>query len=227
MVVVLPPRTTMLDLAGPLEVLRRANFEQNAIAFRVRYVGASPSISTSIGIDLAHIEPLPAHLPDGTVAIVVGNVDCASDWGRPTDYEADEQDRAALVCWLRGNICAAHTVIAISSGAVLLARAVLLDGRRYTRITSIAHSCRVLHRRPTSSQIGSIYGMETSTPRLALRWRRPDALVYQSPHRACVRCRRCSIPRNMKHTGRGNRQDSGPSRAELTVTRGNGRTPSE
>ena len=45
-VVVLPPRTSLLDLGGPLEVLRRANFEQTAIYFNVRYVGATRSVST-------------------------------------------------------------------------------------------------------------------------------------------------------------------------------------
>jgi hypothetical protein len=39
--VVLPPRTLLLDVAGPIEVLRRANVEQNQYRFVFHYVGAT------------------------------------------------------------------------------------------------------------------------------------------------------------------------------------------
>jgi transcriptional regulator GlxA family with amidase domain len=113
-------------------VLRRANFEQDGINFRVRYVAASRSISTSIGIDLHRAEPLPSSLPDDVVLIVIGDVEKASDWGDVTDYEGDAQDEIALVRWLRDIVRPVHTVIAICSGALLLGRAGLLDGRRCT-----------------------------------------------------------------------------------------------
>jgi transcriptional regulator GlxA family with amidase domain len=44
--VVVPPRLMLLDIAGPLEVLRRANWEQKKIRFEVHYVGASSSVLT-------------------------------------------------------------------------------------------------------------------------------------------------------------------------------------
>ena len=65
--VVLPPRISLLDLGGPVEVLRRANFEQNAIYFNVRYVGATRSVSSSIGIDVHRVEPLPSSLPNDAI----------------------------------------------------------------------------------------------------------------------------------------------------------------
>ena len=37
--VVLPQQTMLLDVAGPLEVLRAAQREQTAVKFEVRYVG--------------------------------------------------------------------------------------------------------------------------------------------------------------------------------------------
>ena len=37
--VVIPPRLLLLDIAGPLEVLRQANRQQNSVRFEVRYVG--------------------------------------------------------------------------------------------------------------------------------------------------------------------------------------------
>src|SRR6201995_1260767 len=47
--VVLPPRLLLLDIAGPLEVLRQANRVQRTVQFDVRYVGPSPHQLTSIG----------------------------------------------------------------------------------------------------------------------------------------------------------------------------------
>ena len=55
--VVLPPRLLLLDIAGPLEVLRQAGRVQRTVQFDVRYVGPSPQLLTSIGITLAAIEP--------------------------------------------------------------------------------------------------------------------------------------------------------------------------
>src|SRR5215472_10658977 len=73
--VVLPPRLTLLDIAGPMEVLRRANVEQTDVRFDVRYVGASPTILTSIGLPVSSIEPLPATLPDDAMVVLAGDVD--------------------------------------------------------------------------------------------------------------------------------------------------------
>lgn len=43
--VAVPPRAMLLDIAGPLEVLRRANMEQAKIFFDVKYV--SPARQTA------------------------------------------------------------------------------------------------------------------------------------------------------------------------------------
>src|SRR5215475_5839102 len=61
--VVVPPRLLLLDIAGPLEVLRQANRLQSSVSFEVRYIGPTSSLQTSIGITLAAIEPLPQELP--------------------------------------------------------------------------------------------------------------------------------------------------------------------
>ena len=65
--VVVPPRLLLLDVAGPLEVVRWANHVQTAVRFRVHYVGPSPSLHTSIGLTLANIGPLPGRLPRGAL----------------------------------------------------------------------------------------------------------------------------------------------------------------
>lgn len=48
--VVVPPRTLLLDVAGPMEVLRKANLEQNRVQFEVTFIGlpkrrSAPSVS--------------------------------------------------------------------------------------------------------------------------------------------------------------------------------------
>jgi transcriptional regulator GlxA family with amidase domain len=73
--VVLLQRMLLLDAAGPLEVLRVANREQQKIRFEVRYVGPEVSIVSSVGITLAEIEPLPKTLPDGAMVVLSGDVD--------------------------------------------------------------------------------------------------------------------------------------------------------
>lgn len=153
-VVVLPPRIALLDLGGPVEVLRRANFEQDAIYFKVRYVGATRSVGSSIGIDVHRVEPLPSSLPNEAVILMVGNVEAASDWGRPTDYEADAQDEAVIVHWLRTSVRPCHTLVSVCSGALFFGRAGLLDDRRCTthfldcpRLSKFAPRAKVLEDR--------------------------------------------------------------------------------
>jgi transcriptional regulator GlxA family with amidase domain len=153
-IVVLPPRISLLDLGGPVEILRRANFEQSAIFFDVRYVGATRSVSSSIGIDVCRVEPLPATLAKDAVVLVVGAVDVGSEWGRPTDYEADAQDEAAIVHWLQKTIRPTHTLVSVCSGALLFGRAGLLDDRRCTthhidcpRLSRLAPKAKVLEDR--------------------------------------------------------------------------------
>ncbi len=132
-IAVLPPCVSLLDLGGPLDVLRRANYEQNAIYFRVRCVGVTRSISSSIGIDLHSIEPLPRSLPDDAIVIVFGHVDqLPSDWGRRIDHETVDQDNATIVRWLQNTIRPTHTLVGICSGALFFGRAGLLDGRSCT-----------------------------------------------------------------------------------------------
>src|SRR5262252_4495096 len=82
--VVLPPRLLLLDIAGPLEVLRQANRVQTAVRFDVQYVGARPSLLTSIGITLNSIQPLPDKLPADTWVILAGDVEQVMLWGGGT-----------------------------------------------------------------------------------------------------------------------------------------------
>jgi transcriptional regulator GlxA family with amidase domain len=73
--VVLPPRTLLLDVAGPLEVLRRANLVQERVRFDVAYVGSTRSVETSIGLKVTGIAPLPQTLPADAMVVVAGEVE--------------------------------------------------------------------------------------------------------------------------------------------------------
>lgn len=120
--VLLPPYTLLMDVAGPVEVLRRANIEQDDVLFDYRFIAAQPSQTTSVGLTLADLKPLPDHIPDGAYVILSGSV-------TPPDGAEDiEPETAMLAAWLRGAIRPGVTLVTICSGAVLAARAGLMDG---------------------------------------------------------------------------------------------------
>jgi len=128
---VLPPRVLLLDIAGPIEVLRRANIEQHAIRFDVRYASPRASSTSSIGLDLANIEPMPDVLEDDAVIVLPGSVDTI-DFALAPAASQIERDEAAIVSWLRSRVKPQHTVVSICTGALRAARAGLLDGRDCT-----------------------------------------------------------------------------------------------
>jgi transcriptional regulator GlxA family with amidase domain len=129
--VVLPERVLLLDIAGPMEVLRRANIEQNALRFNVHYVGSSACATSSVGIPLADIAPLPGTLPDGAMIIVPGSADKIA-FAEEVSQAAVRQDERAIVDWLSACVRPGHIVMTICSGALLAARAGLLDGYECT-----------------------------------------------------------------------------------------------
>ena len=70
------PDTLLLDLAGPAEAFRLAN---QALArrgreplFRLRYAGPEAQVTSSVGLSLAAIEPLPAVLKTTTWTVLLG-----------------------------------------------------------------------------------------------------------------------------------------------------------
>lgn len=124
--VVLPPRTLLLDVAGPLEVLRRANVIQDSVSFDVCYIAATRTLRTSIGLQISGIAALPRTLPAAAMVIIAGNVDNFMDGTGAERNDADEESK--IVAWLRETIRSGHRLVTICSGALLAARAGLLDG---------------------------------------------------------------------------------------------------
>jgi transcriptional regulator GlxA family with amidase domain len=128
-VVVVPPRVLLLDVAGPIEVLRKANLDQAALRFAVRYVGPAAEAGSSIGLGLAGIAPLPDALPPGAIVLVPGAARHALGEGGPVAEGAAE---AEIVRWLADAVRPGVRLICICSGALLAARAGLLDGHECT-----------------------------------------------------------------------------------------------
>jgi len=151
--VVVPPRALLLDIAGPIEVLRRANLEQHDVRFGVRYAGASAAVASSIGLVLSGIDPLPETLPENAMIVVPGNADNIAFGDDPSDANV-AADETAIVAWLARVVRPSHTLVTICSGALLAARAGLLDGHDCTthfsvceKLAKLAPSARVLENR--------------------------------------------------------------------------------
>lgn len=136
---VLLPNTLMLDLAGPAEVLRLASQLDAAEAgvrppqFDLRYVGPLERVQTSIGLPLNGIAPLPDSLPENAIVVLVGISSRLAPDARD-DFEAAS---ASVSAWLRRVVApiagqAHHRVMCVCSGALIAARAGLLDGRLCT-----------------------------------------------------------------------------------------------
>ncbi|MBY5835321.1 helix-turn-helix domain-containing protein (plasmid) [Rhizobium leguminosarum] len=129
--VVVPPRVLLLDVAGPIEVLRKANLEQRTVRFTVTYIGPSVTVGSSIGLAVTGVAALPERLPDGALIVIAGSADAPMENNRPWD-EQERADQAAIVAWLKRAILPGIRLVSICSGALLAAEAGMLDGRDCT-----------------------------------------------------------------------------------------------
>jgi transcriptional regulator GlxA family with amidase domain len=144
---ILPPRTLLLDVAGPAEALRMANQYQNNVRFDLRFAGATSSVDSSIGLLLNEISPLPVSLPEDVMIVVSG----ASD---APDKGEIKKSRDSIVNWLRAINSPNRRFVFICSGALLAARAGLLDHRFCTthhsdcdQLRRLAPAAKVLENR--------------------------------------------------------------------------------
>ncbi len=117
------PRTGLLNISGPWEVLGHANEVLGRVAYAPELVGPStPTVQTRHGLVVGTIRSLfraSGKLPD--VAIVAG---------APLDPMPEAQAR--VVQWLRRHHARIPTIVSICTGAFVLGEAGLLDGRRAT-----------------------------------------------------------------------------------------------
>jgi transcriptional regulator GlxA family with amidase domain len=144
---ILPPRTLLLDVAGPAEALAMANRMQSDVRFDIHYCGPAPRIESSIGLPLKDIAPLPASPASNAMIVVAGSI----DGPEPAAYK---RARNRIVDWLRRSARPTHRLVFICSGALLAARAGLLDQRYCTthhshcdELRQLAGSAKVLDNR--------------------------------------------------------------------------------
>jgi len=150
--VVLPPRALLLDLAGPLEVLRIAGAAQDEISFDITYAAPEATTHSSVGLELSGAGPLPTMIEDDAVILVPGS--SSHTLGSPRDGSHDGQAEAMIVAWLRTAVRPSHTLVTICEGALLAGRAGLLDGydctthhTSCTKLAVAAPRARVLENR--------------------------------------------------------------------------------
>jgi transcriptional regulator GlxA family with amidase domain len=154
MIVVVPPGALLLDLAGPMEVLRKANMIQQTVQFSVRYVGTSDTVISSIGLGLSGIAPLPDQVPPGAMVVISGYADPPlAVEGLPPPQQNNRFD-AEIVAWLRHIVTPGIKLVTICSGALFAARAGLLEGYDCTthhatiaELQRLAPTARVLENR--------------------------------------------------------------------------------
>lgn len=142
---VLLPNTLMLDLAGPAEVLRLASqlapdevgAASQSPRFTLNYVGPAERVQTSIGLPLSGIAPLPEVLPEEAIVILVG-VSGHFDGATRRAFDAAVD---TVTDWLKRVVAPSdRRVMCVCSGALIAARAGLLDGRQCTTHHSLCET---------------------------------------------------------------------------------------
>lgn len=124
------PGSLALDWAGPAEALRMANqlsiAQGRAAPFVLHFVGPQTELTSSVGVTLAGLEPLPGVLPEPCWLVLVGVS------GLGIDVQA--APTRALLHWLRGQRLQRGRLelLTVCAGTLLAAHAGLLAGRRAT-----------------------------------------------------------------------------------------------
>ncbi len=144
---VIVPHSLLLDIAGPAEAFRLANQHREARGlpprFRPRFAGPVTSPSTSVGLALGDLVPLPDEFHAPTWVVVVG---------QPTAHVTQvTAEIAATAQWLNERLRdtltdsdSPHRLVTICSGTLLAARAGLLGTRRCTTHHELLHMLRAL-----------------------------------------------------------------------------------
>jgi transcriptional regulator GlxA family with amidase domain len=122
------PGVHVLDLAGPVQVFYEAN--GLGAGYRLRYCGVDPTVTSSQGLAIAELEP-PGEVGPHQKVFVPG-IDSTT---------VGDLDHAPID-WLQRAHAAGATVCSICSGAFVLARAGLLDGRHCTTHWRVADRLR-------------------------------------------------------------------------------------
>ncbi len=117
------PQVYLLDLAGVADALRSANAVAGRPVFDLDYNGVDATATTSLGLSLASLKPLPAALEAGSLVVVAGVL--------PTGHLHGAAATTAAR-WLARHVTQEQRLATVCAGAFIAARAGLLDGRACT-----------------------------------------------------------------------------------------------
>jgi transcriptional regulator GlxA family with amidase domain len=112
----------LIDLGGTAETFRIAN--ELGARYRMHFIGPAARATSSIGLDVCGIQPLPSRLPPGAIVLIPGAAHSA------TDYQGEEAK--ACAAWLGRTVTADHRLCTVCSGVFLAAQSGLLRGRTCT-----------------------------------------------------------------------------------------------
>lgn len=129
---VLTPPVLLLDYAGPAEALRMA--AESGAPFDLHHCAPLSRVTTSVGTALDGLDPLPDRLPPNSLVVVVGT----NETPNPGTSKAFD----AVTNWLKTVPAADTRIASICSGAILLAHAGRLAGRRCTTHFSLVDSLK-------------------------------------------------------------------------------------
>jgi len=133
------PGTLLLDLAGPAEAFRLAN-QQRALrgqpaAYRLLYAGPRPDATTSVGLSLNALLPLPAALSAGSRVLLLGQPTGAESplqQPLPRSWSDTRRWLARVVAPALADTACGVQLMTVCAGALLAADAGLLAHRRCT-----------------------------------------------------------------------------------------------
>lgn len=143
------PNLLVLDMVGPSETFRIASEHFNLI-----YIGVEPRVKTSTGLWLADLAPLPEVLPKESWVVIPGVYDSSCDFDNPQAEEAAHWISGLKKQVDKGDI----NILCICSGAILAARAGLLNSRRCTTHHSILE--RLRQKAPSAELIKNLLYVE-------------------------------------------------------------------
>lgn len=116
------PGTMLLDFAGTAEAFRAA--ARFGAPYRIHYVGTADSATSSLGLSIGGLAPLPAELPAHATLFIPGADESAVDYLRPEAVQA--------AAWLKQVIRPSHRLCTVCSGVFLAAQSGVLHGRTCT-----------------------------------------------------------------------------------------------
>lgn len=118
------PEVVLLDVAGAAEAFRIAEREAPG-SYQLRFVSTQATVRAAVGLQLGQLEPLPARVPDHSIVVVTGVTS--------RGLSLESAPATALARWLKRTMDnETVTLMCVCAGALLAAKAGLLQGRECT-----------------------------------------------------------------------------------------------